>query len=689
MPTEVDSRMRSEQGELFLWYSDSKGSSSGDTITYSRPYVIYLGHVNKISETYNKSVTVIPLVTKGSSNSFPLDGGTSRSYSFNGTREQPAEGIDDSGTTRLDGALPEESSNRWDTIINKELKWSCKKWITELQKFIDRWQMKSDGCFVLFRPSDTNPYVKLGPKSEGFYKNMIHGYLKSIEFTYNADSNEQITYYLTMTVGTCRTTPFVGDEIIPPYTDGESVSLNDSYITISNKDRSQYYQIGTLTNEYVYETAGEEPVSYPTESAVEEYTIIGGQCQPFETISMTISKKKLSKIIGSTLGFFVEGMNVIEVNAVGAKRVFLLSSIRSTGNSAKSSNGKIKLQGRSLAYEYKKMAERTDEIVGTPFEIIKNILYSGNYGQSYSDKTFKYLIRNSSIFDPQEHPSKVLDFKVKAEGTETTIWDILQICAITLQARLFFIGDRAYLIDYTIPFNSISGATTNMDSNELHMYRTVSGEKAALYPYMDNLPNEGDNFLSQRIVGTCDYENQGIDTVTQFVTVNCTLPFTTVVEGGIVTTYNERATATAESVDVKAWNEAHGTPDENYGKIFDLPDLLEGLGDDGIPYTQGKDFAEGYIKYMVEPQQPVSFTVKESTDTGWQMLFPYVAQADSFLDETNDIGNMTNKSIYTNGELPQKFSLSLYEFHYPDMTTTYTWGRINDTDLPATIAKRF
>lgn len=699
----TEAQMNSEQGELFLWYTDTPGTRSGTTITYTAPYVIYLGHVNKISESFSKSTSVVPLVTLGASNAFPLDGGTGRTYSFNGSRQQPTnwQATDDTTSSKLgpNETLPTTASG-WNAILTKEYKWSCKKWITELQAFIDRWQMKTDGCFIVYRPASTNPYVRLGTRTSGYYTNMIHGYLKSIEFTYNSDYNEHVTFYLTMTVGTCKSTPYLDTFVTPPYTSGESVTRSESGITLSDDERNQYYPIGSLAGAVSY-----QGTDYPCESAVDSYTITGGPNQPFETISMTIPKTKLSTILNAFVDvrrYLVEGQNIITVNAVGKDRTFLLSSVKSIG----ARNGTIKIQGRNLAYKFKASANQMDEIVGLPFGIIKNLLYSGKYGPPYGANNFKYLVRKE--YDTANAPqSEVLTFK---KGR--SIWDILQICAISIKAKLFFIGDKAYLIDYTIPFDDYSNSTlysTNLASTDLFRYTqanstyinqtngsVLTGDTAAIRVFPDVMPDsQFRNYMSGRVVGNCSFENQGTDTVTQTVTVNCSTPFLSNTEDGLYTEYDEIKCVKYTDQKAKSWNEKNGNPDEEYGVIFDIDDLLEGTGMDGVEYHQATTFAENYIEYMLEPQQPVSFEVKEYTDEGWQMLFPYLAQADSFLDESDDLGYITNESIYYDEDtssyprVPQKLCLSTYEFNYPDMTTRYTWGVVNNIDLSGRLADRF
>lgn len=710
--------MPSQQGELFLWYSDTPGYlNSNNKVVYENPHVIYLGHINKISESFSKSTTITPLVTLGAINAFPLDGGTGRTYAFNGSRQQPIgwQASDDliNPSTQISGNLPAWNDDAsWNAIAGNQYVWSCKKWIMELQKFIDRWQMKTDGCFLLFRPSSVNPYVRLGPNADdsSFYKNMIHGYLKSIEFTYNSDFNEHVTYYLTLTVGTCRSTPFVNTFVTPPYDDGESVSLTDSIIEMTNKEKDRWYPLGSLAGTVTY-TSGNDSVTYTMDNAVDKYRIVGGPNQPFETISMTIPKTKLKKIMNNYVdirpnSYLVEGLNLIHVNAVGADKTFVLSSVKSVGGRS----GTIKIQGRNQAYKFKTSANQSDRIVGMPFEIIKSILYAGRYGPAYGTNNFKYLVRQEYVpTDTEPDQSKILVFK---KGR--SIWDVLQICAISMKSKLFFIGDRAYLVDFTIPFDDYDNDAlymTNLTDTELFRYtkdnatyiETVNGtvlageEEVALRVFPDILPNDPyRTFMSGRVVGNCSYENQGVDTVTQTVTVNCTSPDMRTTEGGISTEYNETVCVKYTDERAKRWNEKYGNPDEEYGVIFDIDDLLEGTGYDNLQYSQGTDFARNYIEYMLEPQQPVSFEIRENSGTEWKMLFPYLAQADSFWDESDDLGFISNESIYPDSSdptvyprVPQKFCLSSYEMNFPEMSTTYTWGVVNNIDLSGRLADRF
>ena len=154
--------MTDAEGTLRLEYSTTKDTSIS----------LDIGHVVSISVSMNKAVSTIPLVSMGVDRAFQLETGSSLQYNISFRRKNPAE--------------PDNTSS--DTT-----RWSNAHWYYQMNKALDRWQMKSDGFRLVYKPDDTNPYV---PPIDA------NGYIRTFTRRYTNKFNELIEGSMTFIVGT-------------------------------------------------------------------------------------------------------------------------------------------------------------------------------------------------------------------------------------------------------------------------------------------------------------------------------------------------------------------------------------------------------------------------------------------------------------------------------------------------------
>lgn len=401
-----------DQGQLWLSYTDRAG----------RLHRLHMGYVSKISMSYNKSTSIVPIVTKHADEAFPLDGGTTKSYSFNGYRMQPST-ISDMGNTVSTG----ESDS---VVLARQSAWSCKKWAKHVSEFIDRWQMKSDGCDITFVPASTNIYSSIGTS------NVIHGYIKTMEYTYNSEYDELLSYYMTFDIGTAYVRIDDQTERPPCYDRLQSVALNRSYVMFSSSDLNDWFLIGSLDED--------------KRGAISSYKIIGGPSEPIERIDMSVSYMKLTAVAPALASYLYSGAiapngiqsgrNSITISAIG-KGTYIVDQVTTSG-SVRGRNKTLRIKGYCLAQSYKKTGLGGESISGTPFDIINTILSSGTYGPRFVSNGFVTNVRCAY----RDGPDDVLTFY---KSSKRTLWQILQICAVLLNCKLFFSSDRAYLVDYT------------------------------------------------------------------------------------------------------------------------------------------------------------------------------------------------------------------------------------------------
>ena len=223
----------------------------------------------------------------------------------------------------------------------------------------------------------------------------------------------------------------------------------------------------------------------------------------------------------------------------------------------------------------------------------------------------------------------------------TNIWYILQVCALYVGCKVFFAHNNAYCIDCR------STTITTGSSGPL-----VDYEDILLYDLDPSEPIYG------RTTGSVNLGDEGIDTVINTQVIEC------VNSSGKRVTYSNKT----DEKTVRAGNTLY------------INTLIQG-GD----YHQAEKLASNVVSYREEPQQSVSFTLKELQDVGgamgWAPFFLPNARATSITPLVDDF-TITNKSVKPGGgRKPQKLLLSQYERHYPEGTTTYTFGIISNVDL--------
>ena len=163
--------MGDTEGRFRITYTAIRKDDS-TLLTEFTPVTLDFGSVTDIKPTITKAVSTIPLVSMGADRAFQLETGSTLEYNISFSRLNPSNPDDTS----------EESTN-----------WSNAYWYEQVTKLTDRWQMRTDGCKLTYKPSITNPYV---PSID------VNGYIKMLTRTYNNKFNELITGTIQFIVGT-------------------------------------------------------------------------------------------------------------------------------------------------------------------------------------------------------------------------------------------------------------------------------------------------------------------------------------------------------------------------------------------------------------------------------------------------------------------------------------------------------
>ena len=560
-------------------------------------------------------------------------------------------------------------------------------WYGDLQAAVNRWQCETNGFVMNFIPDSDTPYL---PEMRN-----LNGYIKSISLQYNKADPMIIKGTMEFHVGTMYVTNNPGSF-------SSARPQSDYQIFLSSGSGAPCLILGT-------DSSGNRI------SCVESYTFTGGLEQPFEYITLKIPKKKLSQMypILAQEGGIVAGKSTLRLSAVGQAEM-TVTKCRLSGNTytvtAYANSEKLRGYSTSGRMSY------------TPEYWIDYIISSGQFGIAYSGENYV-----------KSYTTSVSDAITFEAGTN--VWYILQVCAMLQGARVFFSEGKAYVVDYRQASDAIEGWDDELDLyGSSNMQERVAGStelgdegvdtivNSQVIRFTEEVENDSGEIVKQS-VNSDPYKDEGsirvfgekqgnVISIPEFVKKSeFTVSFfdedgsaissltQTIKEGDTVNTSPLLDWLNSNKVNEETHPEEFTDPSE-FWTTFDFaqeitqgynvyPNSDEGTGNGN---TLVDAFANNYISYRAEPQQSIAFTVKEmgskNGEPAWQAYFSPCASASRIYDAVNET-EITNASDIESSRTPvlQKLTLSQYERHYPQGTTTYTWGVMANIDLSSSTSQ--
>lgn len=592
------------------------------------------GTVTGISETFQKSCNVTPIVTRSKQAAFPLETRTYKQIHINFTRKNPI-------------SVNNGSSS--------PLMWDNSTWQAKIMASLDRWQARTNGYLLTYDPSSDNPYVA-SINEQGYVKNLT---LKTVQ-----GRPESIQGTLEFHVGSMR----ILNRRDPGADSG--VKVDDFSVVISSSDGDTEYPLLWRVND-------ENMLNL-----VDSLTITGGPEAPFEYVQMTIPRKNLSStypaLMSASESDLKPGHNRIVVRMVETS-TFTLTKVKSTSST-------ITLTGYCNA-ERLRGSVIPNDTSRTPHEWVNYIL-GGNFGVTFKGDD---LVSNFKAPESETIQSAREDLGLKfAEGTN--VWFILQVAAMICGARVFFAQDKAYVIDYTLITETKDVDLYSGEDEKFDCSRAVVGDVELGDEGTDTIVNtlkvscktpnvdtktktyvreDGEvtykqfelsveDSASRKVYGDYDggtYYITGLRQMDKSANVNFSPPDTG-----------------SDSEDGSSEEGTEETTAESYETYY---------------FNQAQRFGDNLLKYLSEAQQTVTFTLREQTGKDaavWAPFFQPNATVRSMSDEVDDI-YVDNRSDVTSDGKPQKLALKTYTRNYPECTTEYTWGVLASMDLSSSTSK--
>lgn len=565
---------------------------------------IVIDTVTRIEPTYSKSITTTPLLSYSAADAVSIETGSMEKYSIRFTRVQPENPTD----TYEDGAVNTRNS----------------LWVQHLYSFIDRWQADTDGVLIAHDTTDNYSTPDLNGK---------RGYIKSVSVTVSEGELMKLDGTIQIDIGTM----YVSNKSRISL-ETEEIASDKESISITTSNGSEAYLL-------LYPEVISDIFDIDTElSFIDSFTLTGGMNDPFECLTMVIPEERLPGKLGELFDKdMVPGRNRISLNCMG-NGTYVLAK-------CKLSNHKYTVTAYVEAEKLRGHALETEGTAATtPMGWLSLILSSNtrNYGVYYPESRIIYSDKDAMTAVSDE----IGDVEFK-DGEN--IWKIVQQCALLLDAKVFFVGQYAYIV-------KLDGKDDYTSSK--HVYRFRDSEYGSLNLYS----TDDTDYLYGSVAGATDVGYEGIDTVVNIVDVSWK-----------DMSSDETVTFEADAASVKQFGGYKGSK----------------LSLDSLTKNQAFLAAKNYLRYRREPQRSMTFTVKEMHKTGsnvaWKAAFPPVTYVDELINMMDQV-RTTNMSVIPNENgvytrEPRLLVMSNYERQYPEGITTYTFGSIAPVDLSSSTSQ--
>lgn len=612
-------------------------------------YLFDFGTVTNISEQFQKSCSVTPIVTKPKQSAFPLETRTYKQIDVSFTRKQPSV-IDDSGTYSP--------------------KWSNAEWTRRIMQSLDRWQARTDGYQLSYIPSSDNPYIApIRGENGSSYET---GYIKSLSVKAVKGRPESIQGSFSFHVGTM-------------YIKTSSQSTSGGYPRENFSVVLDNYVLLSMAKDGEDESKGI--------NIIDSLTVTGGPEAPFEYAQLTIPRKALTAMypaFSEDSGGVKAGISKLYISMAGTSSM--------TVTKVKMSRNTLTITAYCNA-ECIKGYTISNSASRTPESWVNHILTSGRYGIAFSDVVSSY-----SAPTPGTASGVAEDLSISfPEGTNA--WYALQTAAMICGARVFFAQDKAYVVDYRSP----KGSTLPLYTIDLYGGTTYAGSVVGDV----DLNDEGMDTVANVIKVRCVAPTLDATTGQYKVDEDGNVAFSTYEhlcrnESSIAIYGGERDGGTVNQSSLKqnveGWEESlpeeekegeDGSTTEGDATGEGTEGGDEGTGDEEenekLPkeyYDQAERFGDNYLSYVSEAQQTVQFTMRELAGTGsgsWCPFFGPASLASRIDDDPDDI--FIDNVSEAGGDKFEKLALKTFTRNYPECTTEYTWGVLASMDLASNTSR--
>ena len=583
-----------------------------------------------INEQISASITRVPIVTFRADQAFAFDAGTTSNLSFTIIRTQKPDADDDTTDSRL---------------------WTNAKFEEMLVKYIDRWQAETDGCTLEFVPmvESQRAFVNNSSKAYAIHENV---YLSNLTIRYDKGIPETLYINFNANIGTmtAQLTPsIINNAPAKGYLD--KIYEKDAIVTMTSSDGANYYVLYFgLQTEW---------------SCVSSYSVKCGPEQPFPVLTLNLSKKNLSAVAPNLVEDIIPGKNRIFVEGIGEGE-YIVTKTSSSGQNYKIVAYSIYEQYRAtpVGNNYT-MGQASTTMYKTPFDVIIRIL---------TDATV-YGVGGNRIYFPLE--KIIYCFKSNNNKWETTLmsissatdtWYVLNMCALRLGCKIWFVKDRAYVVDTSVPAN-LSGTTHSADFT----FQTIADLYVNMDLYEPETPTQGQLDFAMSVCGETELGDEGSDVLKNYTIVSYGG------SGNVAVGTLDDQNPTVDVSLVRQSRNHFGQRKEEYT----IREINTKIDADVIADLTNERYCDSEQSIGFKLAEMHYDDVDAHSGKYWQPYFSQLARVGTIYDYSKDlvISNKPNFSGSGHSTLPNKLTLSTVEYFYPQGYAEYWFGIICPVDL--------
>ena len=595
---------------------------------------IYCDTIQSVSDEISASASVTPIVTYDAENAFAFDISANETIHIPFIRKNPF-GVtytqgDETGNSELPAGTPASKG------------WSNRKWQEEFTKFINRWQTRSDGCTMSYIPPGS--VFSNGEWQDTEYQHAINNlnvYIRSLSFNNSINSYETVTGTISLQMGSMTANalkPATAGTEVEGYND--PIDCDGMTVTMTTPDGAAEYLLYSKALDV---------------NCINSYTLKGGSEQPFEYLTMQLSKKRMSTVAPMLVDNIFAGRNRITINAIGTGE-FIVTKCSTSGQ-----NYKI------VAY--------------SKYELYRSYSLDDNvpFGQTGSNplNVIKAMLINAlgPAENPLSFPEEKIVFAVKTSYNSwnrtnqkyfnggTSAWYIMSVCALMLSAKIWFSDDYAYIIDTSLTADDIASSSVTKSGHFTNTanYRQLSLlEIPRIYlnlntPYPINI-TETEEAFTTAVCDSISLGDEGAETIHNNVNVRIDIANDHRDNNDLAANGRQKGLIwtglTREQTDDGS---------TQYWYVTDLSDLPEveqsqkRYGKKDVNYTikeiddvDAYNIAARVAEANCDSEQSIGFKLKEMhiepdpnddnrIKRSWQKYFPPLVRTDTIYDYSNDL----------------------------------------------------
>ena len=672
-----------------------------------RTYYLDLGVITDISETFSKSTSTTPRTSMSAENSFVLESGNSLIINIKFERVCPAiinDNIPNYIVSREDMAYDPYANDenlQGDYIemlpvgtdlytlqgamrINGSKRWSNNKWYREMTSAVDRWQMKTDGFQFMYIPDQNgdsmdNPYVPA--------YNYMNGYVKSLRRVYKAGSPNKIQGTIEFHVGTMHLNTSEEDTV---------TVLPCSNIASSAAPFINLVAIDTSTNKSftLHSTGGTTAAGTSYLDSSMDFKISGGPNNPFECMEFSANKYSLNSIrlegnIPASLEARMKlNLTVFASEKAGETKDIAKQSDLETWNyiihSATVSSGSLRTK-RYKVQAYCTESRLIDALVTR--DIVSMDVWDVIYGlitgeftsvilfdpiMDMNEAGFTRYVRQNVCVDGDGAPQSPYGYKSGIQISVTKgikAWNLLQLCAQLLHAKVFFSCGHMYIVDYyKTPDGDVLTSIGDVETSQSEYRKRILGT-------VSDIPTSGSKFMY-------NYTTEGLT------------------EDEVIEILNNEDVDGPVRTLIGRWDSI-----ALYGAYERPPGIDEHITLDKRGYEEFRRYVLDYQGYL---PTPFSISMKEisrslsNNDSYWRVSFPPASYMTRFSDEVSGLsdlsyqpkttlhvekGTVNGKEVvfmrYEPSDTPRPPTLALtsYTWDMWNCSSEYIFGEVEEVSL--------